>query len=254
MFIANVFLSDFLQENLKGSVRGSRVKDMSKYTEKILLKPSAGLTVLLLLMLISAAPAHAWQAEAAWVPDGDTIILEDRRVIRLQGIDAPETGQDQEKDQYFALKSARKLESLVMDRQLDIRVPDKGRDRFKRTLATVHAGGGESVNVRMVRQGYAFYYPHKDLPEELAERLLSAQRQAMKQRLGFWPVILELDPAPFFIGNLNSRRFHLPECGYGQRTARANRVELPSLYQAFFQGYAPCRRCTPWPEAGQENH
>ncbi|MFW6005000.1 MAG: thermonuclease family protein [Desulfonatronovibrionaceae bacterium] len=204
---------------------------------------------LLILLLVSASTAPAWQAEAAWVPDGDTFILEDRRVIRLQGIDAPETGQGQEKDQYFALESARRLESLIMDRQLDIRPAHQGQDRFKRTLATVYAGGGESVNFKMIRQGYAFYYPHKDLSEELAEKLLRAQRQAMQQRLGFWPVILELEPAPVLYGNLKSKRFHVPGCRYGQRMAESNKVEFSSLFQAFFKGYAPCRKCTPWPAA-----
>lgn len=49
--------------------------------------------------------------------------------------------------------------------------------------------------------------------------------------------------AAYYIGNVRSRKFHLPTC----RTlpAPANRVEFSSRQEAINQGYSPCGNCNP---------
>jgi len=47
--------------------------------------------------------------------------------------------------------------------------------------------------------------------------------------------------ATYYIGNVRSRKFHLPTC----RTlpAPANRVEFSSRQEAISRGYSPCGNC-----------
>ncbi|MFP4083888.1 MAG: thermonuclease family protein [Desulfonatronovibrio sp.] len=204
--------------------------------------------VCVLFCLLVAWPGQARQVKVAWVPDGDTLILEDRETVRLKGIDAPETAHEGGQDQYFARESTRYLLNLIANQELILKTGPDSRDAHGRTLGYVYLPDGRNLSVLMVRQGYAFYYPHEDEDQDISRRIHNAQKQAMKEGLGFWPEILSMDdPDLIYVGNAKSRRFHLMECGYGQRISEANRKEFSSLYDVFYQGYAPCRRCTPWP-------
>ncbi len=204
----------------------------------------------MLVCFFMVSEVQARQIRVAWVPDGDTLILEDREVVRLKGIDAPETGYDGESDQYFAREATQKLQKLVEGRTLRLETGQNPQDRHGRTLGYVYLPNNENVSVIMVREGFAFYYPHPDQDRDISARILSAQKEAMVNGMGFWPAILSMEEAEAtYAGNSRSKRFHVLECGYGQRISDANKVIFPSLYEAFYQGYAPCRRCTPWPPA-----
>ncbi len=200
------------------------------------------------ILMLLAASLEARQVRVSWVPDGDTLILENREVVRLKGIDAPETGYDGESDQYYAREATKRLEQLVSGKNLILKTGSTPKDRYGRTLGYVYLPDNQNISVIMVREGYAFYYPHQDQDKDISARILRAQKEAMSAGRGFWPVILSMEEAELtYAGNLRSKRFHIMECGYGQRIADANRVVFPSLYDAFYQGYAPCRRCSPWP-------
>ena len=207
------------------------------------------ITCAAILLLMSAA-LEARQIQVAWVPDGDTLILTNREVVRLKGIDAPETGYDDESDQYFAPEATKRLEELVTGKDLILKTGKEPRDRYGRTLGYVYLPDNKNLSVLLVREGFAFYYPHQDQDEKISSEILWAQQQAMTEGRGFWPEILSMEKAELtYAGNQRSRRFHDMQCGYGQRIARDNKAMLSSLRDAFYQGYAPCRRCTPWPLA-----
>jgi micrococcal nuclease len=202
------------------------------------------------IFLLMVGTLEARQIRVAWVPDGDTLILENREVIRLKGIDAPETGFDGESDQYFARKAAQRLEELISGKKLTFRPGQQLQDRHGRSLGYVYLPDNKNVSILMVRDGFAFYYPHQDQNREIASRILRSQKKAIDQNLGFWPEILNMEEADLtYVGNTRSKRFHVLECGYGQRISDSNRIEFSSLHDAFYKGYAPCRRCTPWPSA-----
>lgn len=207
--------------------------------------------VCFLFCLLVAGAGQARQIKVAWVPDGDTLILEDRETVRLKGIDAPETGYEGEQDQYFAREATRNLVKLTAHHKLILKTGPDSRDSHGRTLGYAYLPDGRNISVLMVRQGYAFYYAHEDEDKDISRRIHHAQKQAMKEGLGFWPEILSMDDRNdselIYVGNIKSRRFHVIECGYGQRISQANRKEFSSLHDVFYQGYAPCRRCTPWP-------
>lgn len=184
-----------------------------------------------------------------WVIDGDTFILENNKTIRLKGIDTPELSHEPgEKSQYFAKKAQKYLIKLIGRKDVIIKRQGITYDNYKRVLAYVYLPNGTFLNEHLIRKGYAFYFPHEDVEPTIGKILLHAQREAMKQKEGFWARILTINIAErTYIGNLHEKRFHQPTCPSVKKIYWKNRIYFKSLYDAFYNGYAPCRRCTPWP-------
>lgn len=204
----------------------------------------------LLLLQLGPAWSDTWQARVDWVPDGDTLFLQSGQKIRLKGIDAPETGGDKGPAQYYAHESRQGLWSLVEGAELALEAEGLDADRHGRILAYVWLPDGSLLNEELLARGFAFYYPHPDQEQEYAERLLQAQKRAMHQRVGFWPRILQGQGArQEYLGNKRSMRFHTLDCAFGQSISPKNRINFSGLREAFEAGFAPGRKCTPWPLA-----
>jgi micrococcal nuclease len=208
---------------------------------------TAALLALLVLWAVSV-PAQGRVERVSSVPDGDTLILAGGGVVRLSGIDAPELARDGRPDQAYGREAREYLELMVGDGRVTIVPMGAGWDRYGRILAHVRTVEGRSLNEAMLEQGLAFLYPHQDLDARTLDRFLALQRRAMSAGKGFWPHILGLDGGRgSWVGNSRSMRFHAPSCPDGRRISERNRSPLSSLKEAFHEGYAPCRKCTPWP-------
>lgn len=101
-----------------------------------------------------AAPTGpALTGRVVGVSDGDTLTLltpdRVRHKVRLDQIDAPESGQP------WGADARRRLSSAVFNRTVTVR--SSGKDRYGRTLGRVEAGGTD-VNAAMVRDGAAWAY------------------------------------------------------------------------------------------------
>jgi endonuclease YncB( thermonuclease family) len=111
------------------------------------------------------------------VHDGDSITAlaagNVQLKVRLDGIDAPELKQP------FSTQSKQALSAMVFGKVVSLHVT--GKDRYKRTLAVVMAGG-LNVNRAMVIQGLAWRY--EKYSKDAA--LLAAQNEAIGQRRGLW--------------------------------------------------------------------
>jgi micrococcal nuclease len=192
---------------------------------------------------------QGWEFKVSWVIDGDTFVLENRDIIRIKGIDAPELAHEKgEKSQYYAKEAKYRLKKLIYKKSIIIKKYGLKKDRFGRFLAYVYLPDGRFLNLILIREGYAFYFPHLDLEKNIARRLLDAQRTAMDQRRGFWAKILSMNAAHRpYIGNRKSKRFHTLNCVLGKKIYWKYKVRFSSLYEAFYKGYAPCRECSPWP-------
>ncbi len=202
----------------------------------------------LLSALEVRASAEDLLVKVDWIPDGDTLFLQQGEWLRIKGIDAPEMGGDGQPDQYFAHESRHGLKNIVQDKSLTLENDSLDKDRYGRILAHVRLPSGQLLSEALVSQGLAFYYAHPNQQEKYNERLLFAQRQAMQQNRGFWPGLLESPQASEpYVGNRRSKRFHTLDCSFGQRISDENRVQFSDLRQAFDAGFAPGRKCTPWP-------
>ncbi len=206
--------------------------------------------LLIVLCLCWTEPAMSQEGRVKWVPDGDSLHMEDGRKVRLMGIDAPEMGRDGAPEQYFARESRDYLRRLVDGRPIRLETDGHGTDRYNRVLACAYLSDGRMINEVLVEEGLAFFYPHPGQNKEFQERLLEVQKRAIFSRKGFWPRILTLpQPQSGWVGNRRSKRFHHPDSHYTNRISPKNRVSLFSLEQAFSEGYAPARSSSPWPDA-----
>lgn len=207
--------------------------------------------LLCLLGLLGAATGlSAQQGRVTFVPDGDTLHLEDGRKVRLNGIDAPEMAQNRAPEHYFAQESRDYLRRLVQNQVVRLEVDAQGQDRYGRDLATVYLADNRMVNLELVEQGYAFFYPHPHQDKDLQNILMEAQTRAILGRRGFWPRVLAMaQPLTGWVGNRRSKRFHHPDSDHAQEISQRSRVAFFSLEQAFLEGYAPARTSFIWPEA-----
>lgn len=114
------------------------------------------------------------------VIDGDTLDIGNVRV-RLEGIDAPETGQTCGRKWVGSfdcgLDATRLLAELTKDRETTCEA--RGKDRYGRTLAVCFAGGLD-INAEMVRRGMAWAFLKYSRSYEQVE----AEARAL--RIGIW--------------------------------------------------------------------
>ncbi|MFT4301436.1 MAG: thermonuclease family protein [Desulfovibrio sp.] len=181
--------------------------------------------------------------------DGDTFKLTDRRVVRLAGIDAPELSKGDRKGQLFAREARGQLTDLTQGQQVMLlQAGVKHRDIHGRILAEVLLPDGSSLNEIMVRNGAAYFYPHRDLSPQLQERLRNLQHEAIAERRGMWGFLLSQPVAKnTYLGNKESLRFFPADCAEAQSIRPRNRVYFGNLMDAFMAGYAPARVCPFWP-------
>ena len=197
----------------------------------------------LVLCLLFCLPAMAHWYKVTWVIDGDTIILEDGRHIRYLGINAPEIPHDDKPGEPFGKEALKFNIDLVKNKYVRLEMDREKTDRYGRILAYVFLKDGTFVNAALIKKGYAYVLSigpnikYRDI-------LLKYQREAMKDNKGIWTVILN-ETAPYYIGNKKTKVFHRPDCPFGLRTSPFNRIKFHSKWDAFYEGYHPCKRCQP---------
>ena len=121
--------------------------------------------------------------------DGDTIqVLDEKPItvqpevpvtVRLEGIDAPERGQQ------FADQARRRLSERTFGKVVTVRV--LGDDQFDRKLGVVTLED-EDINAAMVRDGFAWRYLHSD-----SQELARLESEARTEKRGLWR---DRDPTP----------------------------------------------------------
>lgn len=109
--------------------------------------------------------------------DGDTIRIANAliqvKTVRLNGVDAPEKGQD------FAGEAVRELEKLVGH---FVRVETVEVDQYNRVLAEVYTEDGRWLNHKAVADGLAWRYKKYSKDERLAK----AEDYAREAKVGIW--------------------------------------------------------------------
>lgn len=112
------------------------------------------------------------------VYDGDTILLDDGRIVRYLSINAPEFQEP------FYLKAKRFNESLVLGREIRLEFDRERADGRDRVLAYVYVGN-EMVNARLIQNGLAhafFIAPNR----KYSALLLRLQAKAQQRKDGIW--------------------------------------------------------------------
>lgn len=140
--------------------------------------------LLILLLFPAILSAHTLKGKIVRVSDGDTVVLLDstntQHKIRLDEIDAPESGQD------FGNRSKQYLSSLIAGKIVVVEYTKK--DMYKRILGTIYYDG-KNINEEMVRAGMAWRYKYSK-----SERLLELQNEAKANKVGLWSMKNPIDP------------------------------------------------------------
>jgi endonuclease YncB( thermonuclease family) len=121
------------------------------------------------------------------VYDGDTVLVVGagrQQVVRLLGIDAPETSKGPGKPgQPYSRKAQQHLAGLILDQS--VRLAVYGEDRYQRTLAVIFCGR-EDVNHAMIRAGLAEVYRGRT-PEGFDKTpYLESEARARREGKGMW--------------------------------------------------------------------
>ncbi|WP_404311217.1 thermonuclease family protein [Neorhodopirellula lusitana] len=185
--------------------------------------------------------------------DGDTVKLERSdgtlATIRLEGIDAPETGQR------FGSEATEWLEIATEGKGVE--VVESGTDRYGRILAHLYVEG-RWLNRELVASGLAWHYVDYNKDVELAR----AQNEARANRVGIWQDARRVAPWDYRNGqrvetalpaNVESTRdtdevvfitdsgakFHRKGCRYLGENGK------PIPFSRVQSAYEPCKVCNP---------
>src|SRR5690606_33932738 len=124
-----------------------------------LLKKAPFLFLLILFGNVQAkclAPEGGEQVQVRRVIDGDTLVLQDGRRVRLIGVNAPERVRDRQPGEPLAERARDLVEIFVTQADRMVLYPGEDtQDRFGRTLAHLFNSAGESLEERMLAQGLA---------------------------------------------------------------------------------------------------
>jgi len=135
----------------------------------------AGLVLFLIAGVAPAANNGDFSGVCVRVLDGDSIIVAtsgDRLEVRLDGIDAPEHGQEYGEEAKHATKN------LVLGKKVTGEF--KAIDKYGRTVARIFVDGAD-LSLMLVRAGAAWKYKWSSDPV-----LAEAEKQARKEEKGLW--------------------------------------------------------------------
>lgn len=138
-----------------------------------------------LLLLFWSTAALAAPVRVVQVVDGDTVMLADRQLVRLIGINTPELGKDGAPDEPLAAQARERLAALVKDQRVTLIDDEEARDRHGRRLAYLVLPDGRDVQELLLREGLAAPVA---VPPNLRflPRYLAAAEQARQGRRGLW--------------------------------------------------------------------
>lgn len=175
-----------------------------------------GLVAALLALAWSAATAQPCPADRidetvriSFVQDGDTVMLQDGRRLRLIGINTPEIGKRDSGPQPGAIAARDRLRQLVFvnRQQLQLRFDEERQDRYGRLLAHAFFADGGNVVEQLLTEGAGTQLV---VPPNTwqAACYRQAARMARQQRRGIW-ALPEYRPAPADRLTLRSEGFHI---------------------------------------------
>lgn len=119
------------------------------------------------------------------VIDGDTIVLENNKRVRLLGVNTPEIENRSRPAEPGGNEAKKWLQGKLQGCTVYLEYDQQTRDHYKRILAHVYLPDGEHINLSLVRNGLATVTL---IPPNLlhADILIKAQQQAEAKKLGIW--------------------------------------------------------------------
>lgn len=137
--------------------------------------------------------------------DGDTVVLDDGRQVRLVGIQAPKLPLGRKNFEKWPLADEAKeaLSQLVLGQRVTLGYGGQRQDRYRRALAHLFTPDGQWVQEQLIEQGLARVYSFAD-NRSLVPRMLASEQAARRDTQGIWQhpyyAILDTTAAPDHTG------------------------------------------------------
>ncbi len=126
-------------------------------------------------------------AQVAHVYDGDTIKLSDGRKLRLIGINTPERGRDNNKNEPFYQTAKDQLQQIINKNKKQIKIVfgKEKHDRYKRFLAHIFTMDNKNITAILINKGLGFSIA---VPPnvQLLNCYQKAEHEAQKLKRGIW--------------------------------------------------------------------
>ena len=178
--------------------------------------------------------------EVTRIIDGDTIIVTDNILVRLIGVDTPETAHPRKPVEEYGKEASLFLTNLLKGEQVYLVGEDGAlqKDRYGRTLAYVYRyPDGLFVNAEIIRQGYGHAYI--EYPFVYMDEFLQLERFARQAEKGLWSERdQEAGTAETVYITPAGRKYHKPSCPH----VRDSGAPI-QLSQAKERCYEPCQSC-----------
>jgi endonuclease YncB( thermonuclease family) len=129
------------------------------------------------------------KAKLKYVIDGDTIVLQNNKRVRLLGINTPEIAHKKYKpkseDELFGLESKLELKKLLENKNIYLFVDNEKRDKYGRLLAWVFDSKKKLVVENIIGKGLGFWEPNYR-HNRFIECLKKVEEKSRKAKLGIW--------------------------------------------------------------------
>jgi endonuclease YncB( thermonuclease family) len=196
-----------------------------------------GIIIVPLFFLLSMATVGSAQAcepdhvdssvRVTVVYDGDTVLLNSGKKLRIIGLNAPELGYDNRPPQPYATAATRALETLLSRHRnrASIRYGKQRSDSYGRTLAHLFLPDGSSVSAQLIGQGLATALT---IPPNTwnVDCYHHAESRARKQQLGIWSLpeyqVVEAKALPHDARGYRKVRGKVVRIGSSQRSTWLN--------------------------------
>jgi micrococcal nuclease len=132
-----------------------------------------------------AGPLAAGLHRVVRVVDGDTIIVAPDRVVRLIGVDTPETVKPEHPVEPYGPEATKFTRRFLAAGSVQLTFDQERVDRFGRALAYVWVDD-RMLNEALLRAGLARFEPHFRYSERMKSRFREAQQAAQRAEVGIW--------------------------------------------------------------------
>ncbi len=209
------------------------------------IKALNSLIIVLLWILFSNAQALENWRTCVIVIDGDTIVLDGNEIVRLIGIDTPETKDPRKPVQYYGREAYEFTKGLVEGKKVRLVYGLNEKDKYGRTLAYVYLKDGTFLNAEVVKQGYGFAYRYFFF--KYFDEFKQYEREARENEIGLWSdgggeesqVARKNENSIVYITRYG-KKYHKEGCG----SLRRSKIPI-FLYEACKRRYAACSNCNP---------
>lgn len=211
---------------------------------------------------VKAEETKLIKAKVTKAVDGDTVHVRlksgKEEKVRFIGVDTPESTMQVEP---YGKEAAAYTKSKLLNKDVWLELDVQERDKYGRLLAYVWLSpptkeSAEEIRTKMFNavlllEGYAQVMT---VPPNVkyAEYFRKYQQEAIEKNAGLWGLeVKEEKPessqaaSVSYIGNKNSKKFHLPDCQWAEKISPRNRVYFKSRNEAIKAGYVPCKVCRP---------